>query len=229
LKLSIIVPVYNEIYTVGSVIQKLDKLELPGWEKEVIIVDDGSTDGTTAEITKCVNGTCCRYKLSAKNCGKGAAICLGAKEATGEYVLIQDSDDEYDSRDIPALLDVAVKNNADVVFGTRFHSGVHHNKTIFYYGNRMLTALTNLLYGNVTTDMETGYKLVRRELFNSLCPVEPRFGFEPQITARIAKRKIKVHEVPINYNPRDKAHGKKIGIKDGIHAILVLLRERFTR
>lgn len=229
MKLSIIIPVYNEADTIEKVIKKIDSLDISPWEKEVIIVDDGSTDGTDAIITKCANGTCCRYKIQPINKGKGAAICAGAKEATGDFIIVMDADMEYNPKEIRLLLDIVEVHNASVVFGDRFHSAVQHKKSINYYGNRFLTWLTNSLFSYSIKDMEVGPKLIKRDLFNSLCITECRFGVEPQITSKVMKRKIPIFEVPISYNPRTKKQGKKISWKDGVYAVKVLLKERFTK
>lgn len=229
MKLSIIIPVYNEADTIEKVIKKIDSLDISPWEKEVIIVDDGSTDGTDAIITKCANGACYRYKIQDINRGKGAAICTGVAQATGDFVLIVDADEEYDLHDIPKLLGVALEKKADAVYGNRFHSEVKHKKSLNYFGNRGLTTITNILFFSDIKDMEVCYKLIRRELFNSLCLCETRFGFEPEVTCKLLKKKIKVHQVSISYHPRDIKAGKKIRTKDGFLAAWILLRERFTK
>lgn len=228
MKLTILIPVYNEKETILKILEKIENVDLKkiGFEKEIIIVDDGSTDGTE-KILKNLEK---KYKViyHQKNQGKGSAIKTGLKYASGDYVIIQDADLEYDPQDYIKLLECAIKNRAQVVYGSRtLNPQNKYSSFLFYVGGRILSFITNLLYGTKITDEATGYKLFKTELIKSLPLFSKGFDFCPEITAKIAKRKIKIYEVPINYYPRTKKEGKKIRIKDGIKAIWVLIKHKF--
>ncbi len=223
MKLSIIVPVYNEAATVDKVISKLKRLILPGCIKEIIVVDDGSTDATFKKIAK-VSGIK-RVRL-AVNRGKGAAISAGLKQAAGDYVLIQDADLEYDPADIVDLIRPVKEKKATVVYGTRF-IGPHKNMLFWHQtGNQLLSLVTNVLFNTTLSDMEVGYKLIPLPLLKSLNLKSKRFGFEPEVTAKILKRGIRIFEVPISYAGREFSEGKKITWIDGVEALILLIRYR---
>lgn len=228
-KLSIIIPVYNEKNTITKVLSKIDNLNFGETQKEVVIVDDCSTDGTR-DILK---GLIDRYKIVCheKNKGKGAAIRSGLFFVTGDWVTIQDADLEYDSNDLKSLLEKIKRPGVSVVYGSRrLHCNYfarRHSGHIFALGGIFLTWLTNLLYQTMITDEPTCYKMFRTDLLKSLDLKCQRFEFCPEVTAKIAKKGIKIHEVPINYYPRHKNEGKKINWKDGLEAIWTLLKNRF--
>lgn len=229
MKLSIIIPVYNEKNTILEILKKIETNNLTdlGFEKEIIIVDDGSTDGTL-EILK---GLEKNYKIiyHPKNQGKGAAIRTGLKYATGDYTIIQDADLEYDPKDYKKLLECAIKNNAQVVYGSRnLNPKNKYSSLLYYLGGVFLTFLTNILYNAKITDEATGYKLFKTEFLKSIPLDSKGFEFCPEITAKIAKRKIKIYEVPISYYPRSIKAGKKIKWwKDGLKAAWALIKYRF--
>lgn len=223
MKLSVIVPVFNEAGTVEELIKRVKRVRLA---EEIIVVDDGSSDGTRT-ILEGIKGI--KLLLHERNRGKGASIRTGIKAAKGDIILIQDADLEYDPRDYPALLKPIQENRADVVYGSRFLGGPR--RPILFWNmvaNRMLTLLTNVLYNNILTDMETGYKIFRREIITSLPLHSNNFDIEPEITAKLLKRKVRIFEVPITFNPRDYSEGKKIGLKDAFQALWTLLKYRFT-
>ncbi|PLX27401.1 glycosyl transferase [Candidatus Parcubacteria bacterium] len=226
-KLSIIIPVFNERETIEKILRNIEEADL-GVEKELIIVDDGSVDGTR-EI---LEGLEYKYRIiyHDKNRGKGAAMRTGIDSATGDFIVPQDADTEYDPLDLRALIESAKHNKAKAVFGSR-RLGRAKKKNVkagwsYYLGGVMLTWITNILYGTRITDEPTCYKLVDRELISSFEIESQGFEYCPEVTAKIAKRKIKIHEVPISYNPRSIAGGKKIRPKDGLVAIWTLLRYR---
>lgn len=220
-KLSIIVPVYNEEKTISKVLAKLDKIDYI--DKEIIIVDDCSTDNTLNKI----NNKNHIIKYHSYNKGKGAAIQTGLKYVSGDYVLIQDADLEYNPEDIKLLVEEAEKGNP-VVYGTRFHKNQSHNLSLYYFGNRFLSFLTSLLFSSKISDMETGYKLFLTESIKPLDLEHKRFGFEPEITGKLLKSGYKIKEVPIRYYPRTKKEGKKITWRDGVKAFFILLKVRFN-
>lgn len=226
LKLSVIIPVYNEAKTIEEILRRVQAVEL-GLEKEIIVVDDGSTDGTRA-ILEGFTSPSIRVIFHTKNQGKGAALQTGFAAATGDILLVQDADLEYDPREYPKLLEPILDGRADVVYGSRFLGGPHRVLLFWHYlGNRILTTFSNMVSNLNLTDMETCYKVFRKDVFQRLKLKSKRFGFEPEITVKLAKLKCRVYEVPISYSGRDYAEGKKITWKDGLAAIFHILRYRF--
>ena len=225
-KLSIIIPVFNEKNTIKEIVRQVEAVALP-LEKEIIIVDDCSTDGTR-EILKDFNQE--RYKiiLREKNGGKGAALRDGFLRASGEIIIMQDADLEYDPNDYPKILGPILKGRGDVVYGSRFVTSDPKRVLYFWHllGNLFLTKLSNLLTGLTLSDMETGYKAFRREVVDSFKNklASKRFGIEPEITARVAKKKLRIYEVGVSYSGRTYADGKKIGWKDGFSAIGAIIK-----
>jgi len=228
-KLSVIVPVHNEEATITEIITRVRNapVDIP---KELIVVDDGSSDGTLQKLEKLVaadGAEDIRIVVHPINRGKGAAIRSGVAHATGDIVLIQDADLEYDPRDYPPLLEPILEGEADVVFGNRFHAGPH--RVLYFWhsvGNRLLTLITNILTGMNLSDMEVGYKVFRVDVLNRIELKSNRFGFEPEVTVKIAKLGCRVYEVPIRYHGRTYEEGKKITWRDGAAAIFHLLRYR---
>ncbi|MBT3337150.1 MAG: glycosyltransferase family 2 protein [Anaerolineae bacterium] len=226
MNLSVIIPVYNEVQNVREI---LKRVQATGLAWEILIVDDGSTDGTR-DILKELDGTDqIRVVLHEKNQGKGAAVRTGFGEAKGDIFLIQDADLEYDPRDYPEILKPIEEGIADVVYGSRFLGGPRRS-TMFLHmiANKLLTLATNILYNNILTDMETGYKVFRREVLDGITIHSNSFNFEPEFTAKILKKKVRIFEVPISFNPRDYSDGKKIKLHDAFEAIWALLKYRFV-
>jgi glycosyltransferase involved in cell wall biosynthesis len=224
--LSVIIPIYNEINTLKTI---LERVLATGLANEIILVDDGSTDGTRELLATLKDRQAVRVILHDKNQGKGAAVRTGISAATGDIVLIQDADLEYDPRDYPVLLKPIEEGQADVVYGSRFLGGPHR-VTMFWHmiANKLLTLTANLLYDTILSDMETGYKVFKREVLQAITLRANRFNFEPEITAKILKRKTRIFEVPISFNPRGYTDGKKIKLKDAFEAIWALLKYRFV-
>jgi glycosyltransferase involved in cell wall biosynthesis len=225
MKLSIIVPCYNELKTINLIIEAIQKSSFPN--KEIIIVDDFSHDGTRELLKKIMDRKIVANVIfHSSNQGKGAAIRTGIQNATGDLVIIQDADLEYDPNDYEKLTQPIIENKADVVFGSRFIGGDAHRVLYFYHrvANGFLTFLSNLFTNLNLTDMETCYKVFRREIIQSIKIEENRFGFEPEITAKISRMKCRVYEVGISYNGRTYEEGKKIGWKDGLRAIYCIFK-----
>jgi glycosyltransferase involved in cell wall biosynthesis len=225
MKLSVVVPVYNEKQTIGQILGRIEKTP---HDKEIIIVDDYSTDGTR-EILRQMDSRrelpSARIFYHAVNQGKGAALRTGISEAKGDIVIIQDADLEYDPAEYPILIQPIVSGLADVVYGSRFLSGPH--RVLFFWhslGNKVLTLLSNMFTDLNLTDMETGFKVFRREIFSSVAIEENRFGIEPEITAKVAKLRCRIYEVPISYFGRDYSEGKKITWKDGFRALYCIVK-----
>ena len=224
MNLSVVIPVYNEKNTVSEI---LHRVLASGLADEIVVVNDGSTDGT-AEILRAQKEKRVHVITFPKNRGKGAAVRAGIEAVKGDLVLIQDADLEYDPRDIPALLKPIEENLADVVYGSRFLGGPRR-MTMYWHAvaNHMLTSLTNILYNTILTDMETGYKLFKREVLQNIRIRSTSFDFEPEITAKLLKMKARIFEIPITFNPRDYSDGKKISFIDAVAAFWALLKFRF--
>lgn len=228
--LSIIIPVYNEASTIRLVLDRVCSVQLiDNIEKEIIVINDGSTDDSEEIINKYMAGTQVSIKFisNSQNRGKGASISAGIKQATGDFVVIQDADLEYDPKEFNILLEPIIQGFADVVYGSRFLGGKAHRILFFWHslGNRFLTFLSNMFTNLNLTDMETCYKMIRTSMIVPLTIREKRFGFEPEITAKLAKIKdIRIYEVGISYYGRKFKEGKKINWKDGIRAIYCILR-----
>lgn len=228
MKLSIVIPVYNEAATLARLVGRVEEAPACGLEKEIVLVDDGSTDGTR-EILRDLQAQHPGWNVSYHevNRGKGAALRTGFCAATGDLVLIQDADLEYDPKDYPVLLAPLLEGHADAVFGSRFQGGGPHRVVYYrhYLGNRFLTFLSNLVTDINLTDMEVCYKVFRKEVLQGVTIEEDRFGFEPEITAKVAReRRWRIYEVPISYYGRGYAEGKKIGWRDGVRAIYCILK-----
>jgi glycosyltransferase involved in cell wall biosynthesis len=225
-KVSIVIPCFNEVNTIGSILKKVLDVKLP-LDKEIIIIDDFSTDGTR-EYLKSIEGKNNLVKIiyHAENRGKGAALRAGFKIASGDIILIQDADLEYDPDDYPKLLQPIIEERADVVYGSRFKGSVPHRVLFFWHfvGNKMLTFLSNVFTNLNLSDMEVCYKAFRKEILDRLELKENRFGFEPEITAKISKLNCRIYEVGISYYGRSYEEGKKINWKDGVRAVYVILK-----
>jgi glycosyltransferase involved in cell wall biosynthesis len=222
-----VVPVYNERNTLVEILRRMRAVELPdGIEREIIVVDDGSTDGTS-DVLKQLGDSTVRIVSHERNRGKGAALRTGFERATGDYVLVQDADLEYDPEDWPRLIAPVLAGKARVVYGSRF-TGERKNMLFFHWvGNRFLSLTTNVLYNTTLSDMETCYKLIDRTLLDGIQLHANRFDIEPEITAKLLKRKVRIYEVPISYNGREFDEGKKITWKDGFAALWTLVKYRF--
>jgi len=224
-KLSIVIPCYNEVLTVEALLEAVRAS--PVDDKEIIVVNDGSTDGTTDLLQSRLRDKITVLIHHARNQGKGAALRDGINAASGDIVIIQDSDLEYNPQEYPRLIQPIVDNKADVVYGSRFHGHGPHRVLFFwhYVGNRFLTLMSNMFTNLNLSDMETGYKVFRREILRGITIEEDRFGFEPEVTAKVARLPgIRIYEVGISYYGRTYAEGKKINWKDGVRAIYCILK-----
>jgi len=226
MKLSVIMPAYNEQATIRLIVDRVLAVDLGPVEKEIVIVDDGSKDGTR-DILKTMDGQRgVRVFMQPFNQGKGAAVWRGMQESTGDIVIIQDADLEYDPAEYGLLLEPLLDDRADVVYGSRFLSGRPHRVLYFWHsmGNKFLTLLSNMFTDLNLTDMETCYKCFRREVIQSIVIEEDRFGFEPEITAKLAEGRFRIYEVGISYSGRTYDEGKKIGWRDGVRAVYCIIR-----
>jgi glycosyltransferase involved in cell wall biosynthesis len=226
---SIVIPTYDEATTIEHVLRRVGDLDL---RTEVLVVDDGSSDAT-AEIVEALNGDLPSVRLLRhdRNRGKGAAVRTGIQASTGDVVVIQDADLEYDPRDLPKLLAPLLEGVADAVYGTRFRGGEPQRAHLFWHsvGNRSLSLLTNILFNTTISDMEVGYKAFRGDLIRSIDLVSDDFRFEPEVTAKLLRRgDVRLYEIPISYYGRTYAEGKKITWRDGFKAVIALLRFRLT-
>ena len=227
---SILMPVYNEAGTIHEIISRVKAVPLGDIHKEIVIVDDGSTDGTRDVLQKLAASDEHKVYFHAQNMGKGAALRTGLTYASGDIILIQDADLEYDPREYVELLAPILEGRADVVYGSRLSGGKVARAFNFWHfiGNKMLTLITNLLYNAILSDMETCYKVFRADVIKNIQIKSNRFDFEPEITAKVLKRKYKLYELPISYYGRDFSEGKKITWRDGFAAIWALVKYRFV-
>ena len=243
MKLSIVMPVYNEIGTLTEIVRRVRAVKLAvdvgygadngsviEFDREIVIVDDGSTDGTGDVLKKLIGKPDVIVVLHERNQGKGGAVRTGLQHASGDVILIQDADLEYDPRDYPALLKPIVEGRSKVVYGSRFRGGP--TRTMFFWhmiGNHFLTLVTNILFNTILSDMETGYKVFTREVAEKLDLRSPGWGFDPEITAQILKQGYRIYEVPISYTGREFEEGKKISWRDGLTVLWTLVRCRLAR
>jgi glycosyltransferase involved in cell wall biosynthesis len=226
MKLSVIIPVYNEIESILEILERIKGTKLVS---EILIVDDCSTDGTRDILKELDGKENVRVILKDRNEGKGSAVTIGMREAKGDILLIQDADLEYDPRDYPTLLKPLEEGIADVVYGSRFLGGPRRVVMFWHMvANQLLTFMTNILYNTILSDMETGYKVFRKEVVEGMTIRAKRFDFEPEFTAKILKRKYRIFEVPISFNPRDYSQGKKIKLRDAFEAVWTLLKYRIV-
>jgi glycosyltransferase involved in cell wall biosynthesis len=222
MKLSVVIPVYNEKDTILEVLNRVREVDIP---KEIIIVDDFSTDGTRGILQSLPPSEDLRIIFQPQNAGKGAALRTGFAVVSGDIVVIQDADLEYNPAEYAGLIQPILANKADVVFGSRFSGGPHRVLLFWHYvGNRLLTMLSNMFTDLNLSDMETCYKAFRAEILNTITLRENRFGFEPEFTAKVSKARCRIYEVPISYSGRDYSEGKKIGWKDGVAAIYFIIK-----
>ena len=226
MKLSVVITVYNEVQNIEEI---LKRVRATGLVWELVVVDDGSQDGTRDLLQKLDGKDGLRVILHEQNQGKGAAVRTGLQAARGDVILIQDADLEYSPHDYPALLEPIEEGIADVVYGSRFLGGPRR-VTMFWHmiANHLLTLITNILYDTILSDMETGYKVFRREVVDGIKLRSNRFNFEPEVTAKVLKRHYRIYEVPISFNPRDYSQGKKIKLHDAFDAVWTLLKYRFV-
>jgi glycosyltransferase involved in cell wall biosynthesis len=228
--LSILMPVYNEARTIREIIARVEATRLDGIGKELVIIDDGSTDGTREVLQQLGQTSEHKVYFHAQNMGKGAAVRTALTYATGDIILIQDADLEYDPREYPELLRPILEGRADVVYGSRLAGGKVTRAFNFwhYLGNKVLTLTTNILYNAILSDMETCYKVFRADVIRNVQIKSNRFNFEPEITAKVLKRRHKLYELPISYYGRDFSEGKKITWRDGLSALWALIKYRFV-
>jgi glycosyltransferase involved in cell wall biosynthesis len=225
--LTVVIPVYNERATVAEIIRRIRAVEIP-LTLQVIVVDDGSSDGSD-KVLQALEDSTVRVIRHTHNQGKGAAIRTGMEAMTGDLLLIQDADLEYDPDDWPRLLEPILKGKARVVYGSRFTGERKNMLPLHWFGNRMLSLVTNILYSSTLSDMETCYKLFDAEVLKGITLVSDRFEFEPEITAKVMRRGFRIYEVPISYAGREANEGKKITWRDGFGAMAALIRFRFTK
>jgi len=226
--ISILIPVFNEAQTVEEIVHRVHAADTRGLVKEIVIVDDASTDGTAEILTRLAGTENIKCYFHPVNRGKGAAIRTCLQHATGDIFLIQDADLEYDPADYPKLIKPILDGRADVVYGSRFSGGTHRVLLFWHYAaNRFLTLLSNVLCNLDLTDMETCYKVFRRECVQNIKLTANRFGIEPELTAKLARRRYRFYETDISYSGRDYTEGKKIGWKDGLAALWFIFRYRF--
>ena len=231
MKLSIVIPVYNEKNYIPEIVRRVKEVSLPGIDKEIIIVDDYSSDGSRELIQDQLESQVNKVIYQEKNLGKGAALRSGFQAVTGDMVIVQDADLEYDPQEYEKLLKPILDGKADVVYGSRFVGSEPHRVLLFwhYVGNKILTLLSNMFTNMNLTDMETCYKMFRREVLDSVRIEQNRFGFEPEITAKVAHRHWRIYEVGISYSGRNYAEGKKIKWKDGLLAVWYILKYNLFR
>lgn len=229
MKLSIVIPCYNEAATIRAIVDAVRASPYPS--KEIIVVDDCSRDGTREKLATEIAPLVTQVLYHERNLGKGAALRTGIQAATGDIVIIQDADLEYDPAEYERLVDPILQGKADVVFGSRFMGGQPHRVLHFWHGvgNKLLTLLSNMFSNLALTDMETCYKVFRREIIQGIAIEENRFGFEPEITAKIAKTGCRIHEIGISYHHRTRAEGKKINWKDGLRAVYCIVKYNVFR
>ena len=226
MKLSVIIPIYNEVESIREIVKRVQNTKL-AWE--IILVDDGSVDGTRDLLKEMHGKDKVHVILKEKNEGKGSAVTVGMQTAQGDVLIIQDADLEYDPRDYPTLLKPLEEGIADVVYGSRFLGGPRRVAMYWHMvANYLLTFMTNILYNTILSDMETGYKVFRKHVVEGMTIHAKRFDFEPEFTAKILKRKYRIFEVPISFNPRDYSEGKKIKLKDAFEAVWTLFKYRFV-
>lgn len=226
MNLSVIIPVYNEVDNISEILKRVQAQNLAN---EIVVVDDGSTDGTRTVLQGLDGNSKVRVILHERNRGKGAAVVTGFKASRGEVLIIQDADLEYDPRDYLRILQPIEEGIADVVYGSRFLGGPRRVAMFWHMiANKLLTAMTNILYDTILTDMETGYKAFRRSVIEGMKIRSRRFDFEPEFTAKVLKRHHRIFEVPITFNPRDYSQGKKIKLKDAFAAVWTLIKYRFV-
>ena len=227
MKLSVIMPAYNERQTIREIVDRVLAVNLPNMEKELVIVDDGSTDGTRDVLAELDGTGGVRVFYQSENQGKGAALARGMRESTGDILLIQDADLEYSPDEYPMLLRPILAGDAEVVYGSRFLGSPHGQRVLYFWhsvGNKLLTLLSNAVTDLNLTDMETCYKVLTRDVASRLDLRSKRFGVEPEITCKVARLRARIYEVPISYNGRTYAEGKKIGFKDALQAGWTILR-----
>jgi glycosyltransferase involved in cell wall biosynthesis len=225
MKLSVVIPVFNEVDNIEEILKRVKATKLAS---EIVVVDDGSLDGTPDVLKKLDGKSGVRVILHPKNQGKGAAVCTGIQAARGEVILIQDADLEYNPHDYSALLQPIKDGIADVVYGSRFLGGPRRAVMFWHMiANQILTFMTNILYDTILSDMETGYKVFRRNVIEGMTLRARRFDFEPEFTAKVLKRHYRIYEIPISFNPRDYSEGKKIKLHDAFEAVWTLLKYRF--